>query len=84
MNQGMSDIPSADFFRVGTESADVIVADLEDSAQGAAVLACVVVHAHVVFTAVFRMSVARERSSGHFGRLGALESASDFYATNDK
>ena len=71
------DVPSGHVLGVGAEAADVIIADLEDGAERAAVLAGIAVETNVIFAAVVRMRVAGEGADGHIARLGALESASD-------
>lgn len=72
------DLPALDFLGIGAEATDVVIADLEDGAERAAVLAGVAVHADVVFAAIFGVSVAAEGAGRDVGVLRAAESASDF------
>jgi len=69
--------PSSNFLGISAETADIVIADLEDGAERATVLAGVVVQTDVILAAIIGMSVTAERTSGNITNIRALESASD-------
>jgi hypothetical protein len=72
-------LPSGNVFWIFTVAGAVSVADLEDRADGATVLASCSLEADVVFAAVVGMGVAGERSRvAHFSGGGTGEASGDF------
>ena len=72
-----NDLPALDFLGIGAEAADVVISDLEDGTERAAVFASVAIHANVVFAAILGMGVAAEGAGGDVSVLRATEPASD-------
>lgn len=80
-----SNLPAGNVFGVFAVAGAVAIANLEDSADGASVLARHTLHANVVFAAVFRMSVTAEGTSeGHLTRCGTGETVRYFWETPEK
>jgi hypothetical protein len=72
-------LPSGNVFWIFTVAGAVSVADLEDRADGATVLASCSLEADVVFAAVVGMGMAGERSRvAHFSGGGTGEASGDF------
>jgi hypothetical protein len=73
-------LASGNVFWIFTVAGAVSVADLEDRADGATVLASCSLEADVVFAAVVGMGVAGERSRvAHFSWGGTGEASGDFF-----
>ena len=73
----MCNSPSSNFLGISAETADIVIADLEDGAERATVLAGVVVQTDVILAAIIGVSMTAERTSGNITNIRALESASD-------
>jgi hypothetical protein len=69
--------PSGNFLWISAETADVIISNLENGAERAAILAGVVIQTNVILAAVIGVSVTTERTSGNITNIWALESTSD-------
>jgi len=72
-------LTSSNFLGISAETADIVIADLEDGAERATVLAGVVVQTDVILAAIIGVSVTAERTSGNITNIRALESASDLF-----
>lgn len=72
-------LTSSNFLGISAETADIVIADLEDGAERATVLAGVVVQTDVILAAIIGVSMTAERTSGNITNIRALESASDLF-----